>query len=268
MNPKHTNPTERSMVAHAPYNFVPLPEEIVKVNYDIPPHDRYFCANHYTGYVECDLKTLTPTYVRTGLNRNLFPCPLDNVREIMMNRQTRKAYGQFFSLDDSHRPVIPGSTLRGATRALLEIVGYGKIHWVTDKNLFFRTLDNSGIGDHYRGRMGGKVESGFLYKRGEKYLIKKCEMFRVRRKQLGGIEKIYYGSAPNQYPKWDGTPSQYARIWVSLPQKGQVVQEIAYSPTEDYLEGRLVITGNVPNDKDKKEKKEFVFLLPEAGAEE
>ena len=65
MNPEHDNPTKPERTAHAPYNFVPLPEQIVRVDYDIPAHDVY---TGYTGYLDCTLTTLSPTYTRAALN--------------------------------------------------------------------------------------------------------------------------------------------------------------------------------------------------------
>ena len=69
MNPKHDNPTRSDRRAHAPYNFVPLPEQIVRVDYDIPGHDTYI---GHTGYLDCALTTLSPTYTRATLNPDFF----------------------------------------------------------------------------------------------------------------------------------------------------------------------------------------------------
>lgn len=262
MNPKHSNPTRSDRVARAPYNFVPLPEKVVPVDYDIPDHDRYVEGTH-TGYIECHLKTLTPVYTRTALAPEFFAQWADDMREMMKDEQARKRYGQFFRLDDANRPVIPGSSLRGMVHSLVEIAGYGKMQWVTKKQLFFRTMDNSSVGKHYVERMGGKVESGFLRKCGGDYYIVKCEMVRIDRNVLGGESNIYEGRAPNQTPKWNGRPAQYIPVWVSVSPNGSLVQRLEYKPRDGLQEGRLVITGNI---KDKK--KEFVFLLPEQNAEE
>lgn len=258
MNPKHSNPTQPNRTAHAPYNFVPLPEKIVRVDYSIPGHDTY---TGHTGYLECTLATLSPTYTRAALDPEFFARWADNIREMMRDGQARQRYAQFFCLDDAHRPVIPGSSLRGMTRALIEIVGYGKIQWVTRRRLFFRTVDNTAVGKHYRDRMTDKVEGGFLRKRGEQYSIRKCHIARVRREKLGGKNRIYEGRPLT--PRWTGKPAQYIPVWVELSTNRRFVQRIEYQQTDGLQEGRLIITGDVP-----RKNKEFVFLLPEEHAEQ
>ena len=231
------------------------------MDYDIPNHDCYVEGTH-TGYIECQLETLTPVYTRTALNPEFFTEWSDKIRELMKNDQARKEYGQFFMLDDADRPVIPGSSLRGMIRALVEIVGYGKIQWVTKKQLFFRTMDDSSVGKHYLNRMGGKVESGFLRKRGEAHYIAKCKMVRINREKLGSKDSIYEGKSPNKTPKWKGQPSQYIPVWVSRSSNGSSVQSLEYCRRVGLDKGRLVITGDI-NSK----RKEFVFILPEEDAE-
>lgn len=261
MNPKHHNPTKKDRKAHAPYNFVPLPEKVVTVDPDqIPGHDIY---TEYTGYIDCTLETRSPLYTRCALDPDFFARWAENIREMMRDDTARAQYAQFFHLDDAERPVIPGSSLRGMIRMLVEIAGYGKMQWVTERRLFFRTVDNSAIGRYYRSRMGGKVETGFLRRRGKGYYIKKCDAARVPRKLLGGINQLYEGQPPNRVPRWGGQPAQYCPVWVKLSDDKRSVQHIQYAPGSDLVEGRLVITGDVPG-----KKREFVFLMPQENAEE
>jgi CRISPR-associated protein (TIGR03986 family) len=259
MNPKHNNPTQSDRIAHAPYNFVPLPEQIVLVN-SIPNHDVYA---GYTGYLDCTLTTLSPTYTRAALNPQFFIEWAERIREMMRNDQAREEYAQFFRLDDGYRPIIPGSSLRGMTRVLVEIVGHGKMQWITKTGLFIRTVDSTAAGKYYRERMTGKVEGGLLWCRRGSYHIKKCQVVRVHRSKLGGKHRIYEGSEPNLTPRWSGQPAQYIPVWVRLSDNRRFVEDIKYQQTDDSIEGRLVITGDIP-----RKKKEFVFLLPEQDAEE
>lgn len=260
MNPKHNNPTRPDRIAHAPYNFVPLPDQIVQVDYDIPSQDIY---TGYTGYLDCTLTTLSPTYTRAALNPEFFAEFADSIQRMMRNEQARETYAQFFCLDDAHRPIIPGSSLHGMVRTLVEIAGYAKIQWVTHRRLFFRTVDATAVGQYYRDRMTNNVEGGFLRKHGEQYYIKKCHVARLHRKKLGGKHNLYEGSSPNLTPRWTGKPGQYIPVWVRLTNNGRFVEQIEFKEEEGLREGRLVITGDVP-----KKKKEFVFLLPDEDAEE
>ena len=182
MNPHQQNPTvlrrdSRGNTARAvaPYNFVPLPEQVIYLDpAEVADQDQY---SGLTGHVECTLKTLTPLYTRTALSPESFEKWGEKIREMLADDAEREKYAQFFHVSDPSQPVIPGSTLRGMVRTLLEIISYSKVQWVTDKQLFFRTMDNSAIGDAYRGRMmhngQGLPEGGFLSKQGQQYLIQK-----------------------------------------------------------------------------------------------
>jgi hypothetical protein len=150
-NPKHKSPKQPERIAHAPYNFVPLPEKVVTVN-DVPPQDVY---TGYTGCIECLLTTESPLYTRSGMSPEIFKAwgdkPFHELPEEIKDER-----GQFFSVDGQH-PAIPGSTLRGMLRSLVEIAGYGKVQWVTAEQLIYRAVgDPSSLGTWYREQMLGK----------------------------------------------------------------------------------------------------------------
>lgn len=136
-NPKHDNP-DAQHTAHAPYNFIPLPQKVVTVTVtDIPGHDVYA---HYTGYIECTMTTESSTYTRCAQNLDFFKRFADNPQDIRLNKSDRHEYAQFFSLDKTQYPVIPGSSLRGMVRSLVEIAAFGKMQWVTDESLTYRSI--------------------------------------------------------------------------------------------------------------------------------
>jgi CRISPR-associated protein (TIGR03986 family) len=268
--PKHQNPTGRDRTASAPYNFVPLPEVVVTAvddAHDLPDHDRYY-PDRYTGYFEVTLTTKSPLYVRCPPTREEFDLEEQGKDRNghAVDNQTRyadriKNTPDFFYTRDRNRPVIPGSSLRGMLRSLLEVVSYSKMQWVTDKRLFFRTVDDTAIGKYYRGRMIGKVEAGFLIRKPGGYVTKVCEFARVHRDKLGGT--LYEGKGPNKTPRWEGEPCQWIPVWVRLSRDRRFVEEIHYEEQQGEQRGILVITGDIP-----RKKKEFVFLLPNDKAEE
>ncbi len=274
--PKHKNPSGPDRIASAPYNFVPLPEVVVTAvesASELPDHDRYY-PDRYTGYFEVTLTTMSPVYVRCPLTRQEFDLDEQNKDRNgrPIDNQTRytdriKNTPDFFYTRDRNQPVIPGSSLRGMLRSVLEIVSYGKVQWVTEKNLFFRTLDDTAIGRYYRSRMTGKVETGFLKRKADGYVIKVCRMARVQRTLLSNrLGDLYEGHGPNKTPRWDGQPHQWMPVWVRLSNNGKFVKEICYNQPakrNGWQKGILVITGDVPG-----KKKEFVFLLPDPNAEE
>lgn len=112
-------------VAHAPYNFVPLvdgdpiPGEIVS-------HDRY-CEDHFTGYFDVTLETVTPLFVRGMLTE-----------QQVKNDVQAKDFPEPFMI--AGKPVIPGSSLRGMLRSLVEIITFGKIHFVSDQLILYRSV--------------------------------------------------------------------------------------------------------------------------------
>src|SRR5947209_1573894 len=175
--PEHQNPTYGDRIAIAPYNFVPLPEKIIPAvsdARDLPDHDKYY-AELRSGYFDVTLKTRSPLYIRGPLSAKDFSDQerdrQEKDKELQGQEQDHqeknkelqgKDKPEFFYTCDERTPVIPGSSLRGMLRGLLEIVSYGKMQWVSQKQLFFRTVDKTAIGRYYRARMGERVETGFL----------------------------------------------------------------------------------------------------------
>lgn len=105
--------------AHAPYNFVPLNDQVLPG--ERVDHNQYFADKH-TGYFDVTLETKTPLFVR-GM-----------ITEADMRNGGDKTDTPFMLND---KPVIPGSSLRGMIRAIVEIITFGKIHFVDDANKFF-----------------------------------------------------------------------------------------------------------------------------------
>lgn len=166
--PKHHNPT-RQYAARAPYNFVPLPDVVIKAvesAEELPDHDRY-ADGRYTGHFEVTLTTKTPLYIRGGLSTKK---PNDNTLSEFEQAEAEKAGNapsdfrramknkpDFFATHDPNQPVIPGSSLRGMLRSLVEIITYSKMQWVTDRPVIYRAVgDPTSVGDSYREKVLGK----------------------------------------------------------------------------------------------------------------
>ncbi|MGH2459627.1 MAG: TIGR03986 family type III CRISPR-associated RAMP protein, partial [Chloroflexota bacterium] len=268
--PRHRNPTARDRTAHAPYNFVPLPEAVVVAVSDptgLPGHDTYANADYpNTGHFDVTITTRSPLYVRCGLPRDLFDRQGSGEDGQADFRNRVKNTPDFFYTRRPDEPVVPGSSLRGMLRNLLEIVSYGKLERITDRHLFFRSVDNSALGDDYRARMVGtdrnqrgenKVESGFLRRTSRGTVIAVAQKLQVRRGDLS--PSLLIGSGPNAVPNW---AQQHRRIFVRVAPDGRHVDASSLEPRPGLTEGRLVITGPAP-----RKAHEFVFLLPLAEAE-
>ncbi len=239
--PEHQNPGSEH-TASAPYNFVPLPEKIIPDVSDaseLPDHDRYYPEpNYHSGYFDVTLTTVSPLYIRGPIAAK--DLPRQEEKEVKDNPA-------FFYSGDEARPVIPGSSLRGMLRSLLEIVSYSKMQWVSEKQLFFRTVDRTAIGKYYNRRMvedlgaihsahprasvyRARVEGGFFRVRTNgTCFIEKCTLARVEELDLVQLFKLTHphelyevnGHAvttrnehdPNQTPRW---LYQHREIWAAV----------------------------------------------------
>jgi CRISPR-associated protein (TIGR03986 family) len=206
---RHDNPTRprrdkdgRELWARAPYNFVPLPEKLVEANTPLS-QDRYHQEGE-TGWIVVELETLSPTYVRGMLTEAQFaefgrpqaeeaPDGTDADPATRRQRQQeaealalrkKETQAPFFSTGEQKeegfpRPLIPGSSLRGMTRKLVEIIGYGRLRWVGREPTFtFRAVaapTSDPLREPYRdvlGAFGANVRAGYLVQNGDKWSIR------------------------------------------------------------------------------------------------
>ena len=115
-----------SSQVHAPYHFVPLskwvymPDWAHMVSHDVPFKDGY------SGVIEYRLTNATPLLVGGEQdNKNGQPT---------LVKWTRDPHGN---------PVIPGSSLKGMIRNVLEIAAFGKFAAVDENHFSFRDISNS-----------------------------------------------------------------------------------------------------------------------------
>lgn len=151
--PKHKNPTRRERTAVAPYNFVPITDRVIAFNEDKNPltvsHDRYD-ERRYTGWIDVELETKTPIYVRAPLTETEF-AQTEQEKEAKTDISQMRNKPDFFYTADKNQPVIPGSSLRGMIRSMVELVAHGKLNPVTNSQLIYRAVgDTSSHGDAYR----------------------------------------------------------------------------------------------------------------------
>jgi CRISPR-associated protein (TIGR03986 family) len=169
--PEHIEHVDEEREARAPYNFVPLPNTVVTA--EEPPHQDRYHSDLLTGHIECRLTTETPLYVRSGWD----PADFAEHGETSFDKlppeeQAKRA--RFFHHGDLGKPYIPGSSLRGMLRTLVEIAGYGKMERVTDRpRYFFRAVaakSEDPLDEPYRDLLR-HVQAGYLVKRGSEWYI-------------------------------------------------------------------------------------------------
>jgi len=166
--------------ASAPYNFIPLNKVVVKAEEPLP-FDKYH-DGRYTGWIDLEIETKTPLYIRDTLNED------ERKKKAEAEKEDRKYDNPKFFSPGKLR--IPGSSLRGMTRNMVEIVSFGKFGFYDYKRLYFRSLgDKSKLGDDYREMMIDeadycfpKVKAGILkrdYKIYPSDMIKGTQIYRI-----------------------------------------------------------------------------------------
>lgn len=144
-------------IIKAPYNFVPLEKEAFypdwenHISQDIPFEDGV------SGSIEYTITAKTPIYVRNG-------------QKLVKNSTDRD---NTFSHTSDGRYFIPGTSIKGEIRNVLEILSLGKMTQVLDSRFGIRDLSDSKEGKRYRGLIGN-VFCGWLKKDGDKYTLDDC----------------------------------------------------------------------------------------------
>ncbi|MFW5983043.1 MAG: TIGR03986 family CRISPR-associated RAMP protein [bacterium] len=155
------------MTVKSVYNFVPAPEEkevfkpdwAKQVSQDIPFSDGE------SGEIELTIKAETPIFIRNGHSRD--DAENKTERYLEFSNVVRNGKKQYF---------IPGSSLKGMIRNVLEIMSASRLH--AENDLFgLRDLNN----DDYKNNIIRKpLAAGWLKKEGDKYVIYKCNYQRLK----------------------------------------------------------------------------------------
>lgn len=139
-------------ILKAPFNFVPLADKVLLpawgewVSLDIPFRDAV------SGRIDLDIMAETDIFVRNNSS--------DNSQS-------------FCHIDNSY--FIPGTTLKGAFRNVLEIIGFGKLTRVNKDSFAIRDLSKSTDGEAYKKLINDKPpHAGWLYLKNGRYYIDDC----------------------------------------------------------------------------------------------
>ncbi|MGB1108958.1 MAG: TIGR03986 family type III CRISPR-associated RAMP protein [Gammaproteobacteria bacterium] len=161
---------------HAPYNFVPLSRWVYQppwantVSHDMPLEDG-LC-----GHLDIRIQAHSPILIG--------------------QEQDREQPITFHQLPDG-RFAIPGSSLRGMIRNVLEIAAFGKMRHVDDGHLGVRDLTNGAISFYrqYLTRDRGRQtyqplsQSGWLHLKGGRWMLTPCAHARVEHHELRAFRK-------------------------------------------------------------------------------
>jgi CRISPR-associated protein (TIGR03986 family) len=206
MLPRHLTNVPDSRKAIAPYNFVELPNDIVEIQADsLPSHNVYYnqSEKRYTGRIDCTLTTESPLYIRCGFTQEEFASGVES-----------KELPDFFYTEiasKARKPVIPGSSLRGMLRNLIEIISFSKIELVSDKKrFFFRAVaakKDDPLGSEYK-KLLKNVQAGYLVSEGNNWYIQpaktieKSSIIWVKERDLAGIQTLIRMNQENYTPQY------------------------------------------------------------------
>ncbi len=233
--------------ATAPYNFVPLPIQVL-IPTD-PPMERHnqFDPDLRSGWIDLKIETLTPLFIRGPQARD--------AQGKWLDRDARFRPEPF--MDAQGCPLIPGSSLRGMIRTLVEILSFSKVQPVTDRRPFFRTVGADRLGDAYRHRIlsnGEKPQGGYVERQPDgSWVIRPAEVLRVPRTMLTGV---YFQDNPSYTPPWthQHKPCLVRKTGAYVVDAIELTEE---RERKGWIPGLLVLSGNSP-----RKKKEFVLLEP------
>lgn len=239
----------------APYNFVPLNKKVVSpywepyISHDVPFEDSE------SGELEITITAASPIFVKNGMGKDDEKAHYDgDGKQIKPYRFSQDENGNFF---------IPGSSVKGMIRSVLEVMSFGHMgRKINDIRYSVRDFSNSDI--YNPSEISREVKCGWLRQNGDRFelegggpvrRIKHVEIekaFRIKNFSNTGKDK----SAKAKHHKLpEPTPSI---LFSTFRNKNGV--EICTIDSEGDFSGRIVVTGQ-PSDK---KNKEFVFV--ETGA--
>jgi CRISPR-associated protein (TIGR03986 family) len=252
--PQHIRNIPEALCAVAPYNFVELPNQIVEIlEQELPTHDQYH-ANRLTGRIECTLTTESPLYVRCGLTPTDFATWGDKPNEKLSDEE-RNVKAKFFSLSGD-KPVIPGSSLRGMFRSIIEIISYSKMEKIGENPpLFFRavatTKKSDSLAESYK---TGVVKAGYLVYKNNMWKIQpakeieKASYAWVKERDCTPIPDLIRLDDPEYYPQY--IPVTFDGVYNDPKTSRKMVDNLGNKDSRRENPGVLVTSGNMKQNED------------------
>lgn len=173
----------------SPYNFVPLSEQVVYPPVAVPDYDRYH-SDLISGHIDLTIETLTPLYIRDSYT------PEEEIKYNQSREKSKEKSKHGQARDDSKEkwensdffspggaPRIPGSSLRGLIRTLVEVISWSRMDSVSNAILYFRGvagksasfrnayLDRMTVRDASGNTLGYKARAGYITGSGRRYWI-------------------------------------------------------------------------------------------------
>ena len=155
------------MTVKAPFNFVPLNDNAYYPDWaDLISHDIPF-EDGISGTIELKLTAKTPIFVRNGHKKE------DDENRTEAYKDFSNNQGEYF---------IPGTSIKGAVRSVLEIISFGKMS-TQETHKYACKWGDDGFYPNSRS-LFKEIKTGWLKKDEKGYYIEECEYARI------GFDKI------------------------------------------------------------------------------
>lgn len=236
------------MSLSAPYRFVPLSRLVMLPDWSKhASHDVPF-ADGLSG--EFTLRLTAATSLCVG-----------GAQEKATDRAPGRVH--FFRTPDG-KPAIPGSSIKGMLRSVIEIASFGRFRQVEDQRLGVRDLSDA-RNFYCRAIVHTPVNAGWLRFDAGQWQITPCEFSRLHQEDLikqVGIphEKwVQLKTAPQRYGAIDICPKlRFERV---EPMRNNQTQWLAKPKQDGTLQGRIVVTGQPGRDYTARNAKKFEFIF-------
>ncbi len=252
--------------AQAPYNFIPLNYQVAEIT-ELPLQNRYYDnRERLTGYIQLHIESETPIYIRDTLNLKEL-----NDQEEANQKSKRFIHSDFYS--PNGKLAIPGSSMRGMIRSLVEIASFGHFGFYNNSRFYFRALaDVTNLKKEYSEKMSVwdtrtksgqyKMKAGILrmkssfdfeiipvgdFKQGfdsiPKFVSKQI-LGELERKAKDDKEKYKYGTfkaywieEKQEYIVVSGDMGNKKRDWIvkSKPASNDLIIKLTEKEIEDYM---------------------------------
>lgn len=242
------------MPVTSPYRFVPLSRLIVLPEWaPLVSHDHPL-ADGLCGELGLRLTAHTPLCV-------------GGRQEKANDREPGRVY--FFRTPDN-KPAIPGSSLKGMLRNVLEIASFARFRQVEDQKLGVRDLSNA-QNFYCRAIVRTPVHAGWLRFESGRWHIQPCAFSRLHQQDL--ITTL--GIEADRWKKCSKVRQRYALIGLCPPlrfERGETMpnnteQWRAHPTATGSLSGRVVVTGQPGPDFTRPRAKKYEFVFHDGNAD-
>ena len=154
------------MAIRAPFNFVPLSNEVFfpdwadQISQDIPFEDGL------SGSIDVELTAETPIFVRNGHSKS--------------DAVDKNGNYQSFSRTPDGKYFIPGTSVKGCIRNVLEILSFGKMRVDSNAKFAQREWNDPSLYSIKNPNKQAKIRCGWLCRKDNRYIIKLCKGFPQR----------------------------------------------------------------------------------------